>query len=111
MQINTRLESLAEIQADWLIAWIWENDEIKGALAALDTSLGGAVARLLARGDATGKAKELTPILDTHGIVATRILLVGLGPKSKADIFGLMAAGAAAARLVTAKAHERVGLA
>src|SRR5438477_7644331 len=79
MQLTSRLASLAEVQADWLVVGILEQDDFKGAVAGLDAKLGGALARLLARGDITGKPRELTPILDTHGITATPVLAVGLG--------------------------------
>jgi leucyl aminopeptidase len=111
MQITSNATSLIEVNADWLIVGIWELEGLKGGPADLDTKVGGILTRLMDRGDMTGKAKELTPIFDTHGIRATRILVVGLGPRAKIDFAGLVMAAAAAARFVTAKSHERVALA
>jgi leucyl aminopeptidase len=111
MQLTSRLRPLAEVEADWLVVGVWEPDELYGALSDLNAKLGGVLGRLVDRGDVTGKAKELTPILDTHGIRARRVLAVGLGPKSKIDFAGLVGAAAAAARSVTGKSYQRVAVA
>ncbi len=111
MKLSSHFAPLAEIAADWLVVGLWEQKGLDGALAQLDVKLGGTLARLQEQGDLTGKAKELTPLLDPHGIAAKRILAVGLGRKVNIDIGGLVAASAAAARSLTAKAIERVAIA
>ncbi len=111
MQITVRASALAEVGADWLIVGLYEQDETRGSVAELDARLGGALARLVARGDHTGKPKELAPIFEPRGIGATRVLAVGLGPKAKVDFGGLVSAAAGAARFVTGKAHERIAMA
>lgn len=72
-----------------------------GATRALDSKLGGAIRALIASGDFKGKLGE-TAVLYPHGeILATRVILVGLG---RSDEFTLdrarQAAGAAAAKAV-----------
>lgn len=72
-----------------------------GATRALDNKLGGAIRALIASGDFKGKLGE-TAVLYPHGeILATRVIVVGLG---RSDEFSLdrarQAAGAAAARAV-----------
>jgi leucyl aminopeptidase len=111
MQLKSQLTSLAEVDADWLIIGVWEQEGLRGALADLDMKVGGVLTRLLDHGDLTGKPRELTPILDAHGILAKRILAVGLGPKAKIDFAGLVGAAAAAARSLTAKSYARVAMA
>src|SRR5262249_2571179 len=101
MQMSSHTTSLAEVEADWLIVGVWEQEGLCGALPELDARLGGALTRLVAQGDVTGKARELTPVLDVHGIGAKRILAVGLGPRAKIDFAGLVGAAAAAARSLT----------
>ncbi len=72
-----------------------------GATRALDNKLGGAIRALIASGDFKGKLGE-TAVLYPHGeILATRVIVVGLG---RSDEFSLdrarQAAGAAAAKAV-----------
>ncbi|MFO0964188.1 MAG: M17 family peptidase N-terminal domain-containing protein [Gemmataceae bacterium] len=103
--------ALADVASDWLIVPFWENDAFPAALGALDAKLGGLLARLRERGDMTGKAKELTPIVNPSGAAAARLMLVGLGPKAKAEIGSLIACASAAARAITTKAVERIAIA
>jgi leucyl aminopeptidase len=110
MQLTSQLTPLAEVDADWLIVGIWEHEGLSAVLTDLDARVGGVLTRLLDYGDVTGKAKELTPILDMHGIRATRILALGLGARAKIDFAGLVAAAAAAARSLTTKSLQRVAL-
>ncbi|MBM4421848.1 MAG: leucyl aminopeptidase [Chloroflexi bacterium] len=72
-----------------------------GATRALDSKLGGAIRAFIASGDFKGKLGE-TAVLYPHGeILATRVIVVGLG---RSDEFSLdrarQAAGAAAAKAV-----------
>src|SRR5262245_59730945 len=111
MDISLERKPLAQIAADWLIVGLWENEGPGGAVQELDEALGGVISRLRERGDATGKAKELVPIVQPAGSAAQRVMVVGLGQRSKADVAALVTAGAAAARSITTKAHDRVAVA
>lgn len=108
MQVSARFLPLAEVEADWLIVPVWEQSPLDQAAAELDARLGGVLNRLSSQGDLTGKLKELTPILDVHGIRAQRVLAVGLGARAKIDFAALVGAAAAAARFITSKSRERV---
>jgi leucyl aminopeptidase len=110
MQLTARLTALAEVEADWLIVGLWEQEKLSETLLDLDAKCGGALTRLIEQEDATGKARELVPIHDPRGIRAKRLLVVGLGPKGKIDVAGLVGAAATAARLVTGKSYQRVAL-
>jgi leucyl aminopeptidase len=60
---------------------------VQGAeTAALDPYLGGPVADVLAACDATGKAGEVIPVAMRAGDRARRLLFVGLGEESDADM-------------------------
>lgn len=111
MQLTARFGPLADVEADWLIIGAWENEGPGGSLADMDKKLGGALSRLKEKGDITGKANELTPLLDAHGTAAQRVLVVGLGERSKADFASLAKAAAVAARSITTKAFSRLALA
>lgn len=111
MQPVAQFTDLAEVQAAWLLIGVWEQDSFGAAAAALDARLGNALTRLREKGDITGKANEITSLLDPRGIAAERLLVVGLGQRAKADRASLHDAAAAAARVVTGKKHSRLAFA
>src|SRR5439155_13646083 len=82
MQLTAQFAPLSEIQADWLIVGVWEDESFTGALAQLDAQLGGALARLQQAGDITGKPNELISLLGQGAAAAERLLLVGLGKRT-----------------------------
>jgi leucyl aminopeptidase len=111
MQLTAQFAPLVEVQADWLIVGVWEQESFSGAVAQLDAQLGGALARLQQTGDITGKPLELTSVLGRTGAAAERILVVGLGKRDTADGARLGDAAAAAGRAVTGKQRSRVACA
>ena len=111
MQFTLQASPLPEVAADWLVVGLWENASLAGNLLELDAKLGGLVTRLREQGDLTGKAKELTPLFQSANLAARRVLLVGLGPREKADFAGLLAATAAAAKMLSIKPCQRVAVA
>ena len=62
MRITLQSAPLSEIGADWLIAGIWEKENLDAPLSDVDAKLGGLLGSLRTQGDISGKAKELTPI-------------------------------------------------
>ncbi|HZZ79349.1 MAG TPA: leucyl aminopeptidase [Gemmataceae bacterium] len=111
MKLTHQFAPLSTIGADWLIITVWEKDALAGNVAELDASLGGIIGRLREQGDIAGKARELTPIYQPAGIAAKRLLVVGLGQRDKADYASLLAASAAAARMLSAKSWPRIAVA
>ncbi len=111
MHLTLQTTSLTDINADWLVIGLWEKEAPAGPIAQFDAKLGGLLARLLDLGDMSGKANELTPLYQGVGIRATRILIVGLGPRAKADFASLLSASAAAAKMLSAKPCKRVAVA
>lgn len=111
MQLSAQFAPLTEVAADALIVGLYEDEAPAGALAPLEAKLGGPLARLRQAGDVTGKANELVPLFDCKGIATSRVLLVGLGPRSKADHFVIRDAAAVAARALTGKARNRLAFA
>src|ERR1043165_3733469 len=104
MRITLQSAPANDIPADWLIVGVWENETPRLA----DSSLSALLEFLRERGDVTGKAKDLTPIYRPEGIAAKRLLLVGLGARDKADYASLLAATAAAAKMLSAKPIQLV---
>jgi leucyl aminopeptidase len=64
------------------IVGVHEKGELPEAARRVDRASGGAVTRVLKRGDFAGKSAETFPITGVRRGPAERILLVGLGPKS-----------------------------
>ncbi len=64
------------------IVGIHENGSMSDAAKRVDRAAGGAISRVLRRGDFSGKGTEVFPITALRRGPAERILLVGLGPKS-----------------------------
>jgi leucyl aminopeptidase len=111
MHLTLQSSPLSEIAADWLIVPLWEKDAPAGNVAELDGRLGGLLTKLREQGDVAGKAKELTPIYQTTGIAAKRLLLLGLGQRDKSDFAALLSASAAAAKMLSAKPCARIAFA
>jgi leucyl aminopeptidase len=63
------------------IVGIHEKAPLSEAARRVDRAAGGAISRLLGRGDFSGKGAEVFPITALRRGPAERILLVGLGPK------------------------------
>src|SRR5439155_6200891 len=108
MKITTQFARPHEVAADWLVVGLWEKEPLTAALAELDAKMELQLSRLMERGDVTGKAKETVALYEPRGLAAQRLLIVGLGQRSKVDAAGLFSAGAAAARTITTKASSRL---
>ncbi|MCI0681820.1 MAG: leucyl aminopeptidase [Gemmataceae bacterium] len=108
MQFTTQFAPPHEVQADWLVVGLWEDEPLGGPLAGLDARMERQLSRLVERGDIAAKPKETTPLYEPRGLAADRALVVGLGPRAKSDQAGLFNFGAVAARTITTKACERV---
>ncbi len=111
MRLTLQSTPLAEIAADWLVVGLWENEALAGSVRELDAKLGGLVAKLIEQRDVAGKPKELTPLYQVAGLAAKRLLLVGLGPRGKADYASLLSSSAAAAKMLSTKPTQRIALA
>ncbi|MBT4867411.1 MAG: leucyl aminopeptidase [Planctomycetaceae bacterium] len=85
MTITVSTTPWNSIEADWLIVGICQNDDWGSELQGLDDALGGTLTRLRETGDLNGKAGSKLAIHDAQGIVAKRILLIGLGKPDKLD--------------------------
>ena len=82
MQFHVTKAGAAQQRTACAIVGIHENAAMTESTRQLDRASGGAIARLLKRGDFSGKSGEALPIVAARRGPAERILLVGLGPKS-----------------------------
>jgi len=82
MQFHVVKAGSARARTACAIVGIHENAAMSAAARRVDRAAGGAISRLLRRGDFSGKNPEVFPIIALRRGPAERILLVGLGPKS-----------------------------
>ena len=101
MQISAQQRSITTDPSDCIVVNLFEGVTTPGgATGAVDIALGGAITRLIASGDFTGKA-DTSAVLYTDGrISAARVLLVGLGSVDKFDLIAARRAAAVAGRAV-----------
>lgn len=85
MTITVSTASWNSVEADWLIVGYSQNGDWGSELQGLDDALGGTLTRLREAGDLKGKAGSKLAIHDAQGIVARRVLLLGLGKADKLD--------------------------
>ncbi len=81
MQFDVWLKGLATLDVDCLILGVFEEGELTPEARELDAAVGGRLAKLLARGDLSGRPGESLLLTELSGIAASRVLLTGLGPK------------------------------
>jgi leucyl aminopeptidase len=81
MQFHATGTSAARQRTACAIVGIHEGAAMTTAARDIDRASGGAIARLLRRGDFAGKTGEALPIVAASKGPAERILLVGLGPR------------------------------
>jgi leucyl aminopeptidase len=79
MSIAVSIKSPDLVEADWLIVPAAEDAQPVGRLAQIDQVVGGAVTRLREAGDWSGKLGEVTRLLDSRGLAAQRLMLIGVG--------------------------------
>jgi leucyl aminopeptidase len=84
MQINLETRPATTIETEALVTYVFEEDDpIKGVAAELDSAAGGALRKLAASGELTGKALEMTLVHQPGGLKAQRLLLIGAGKPAK----------------------------
>ncbi len=81
MQFHATGSSAARQRTACAIVGIHESAEMTGPARELDRASGGAIRRVLRRGDFSGKSGEALPIMGGLKGPAERVLLVGLGTK------------------------------
>jgi leucyl aminopeptidase len=81
MQFHVVKAGAARQRTACAIVGIHEGAAMSDAARKVDRASGGAIARVLKRGDFSGKSPDVFPVVGLRRGPAERILLVGLGPK------------------------------
>ena len=82
MQFQVIKAGAARQKTACAVVGVFEGAVLGDAGRKLDRASGGAISRVLKRGDFSGKGAETFPIVGVRRGPAERILLLGLGPKS-----------------------------
>jgi leucyl aminopeptidase len=105
MNIRVQAGQLAGVDADAIVVNLFQGViEPTGATGAIDQALGGAITRLIATGDFTGRLNQLDVLYPGtgegagSGIAARRVILVGLGKRDDFTLDRARQVSATAAR-------------
>lgn len=105
MDITVIQGNIAAQATDCIVVNLFENTpEPSGATGAVDQALNGAIRRLIAGGDFTGKSGTTSLLYPGEALSAGRVLLVGLGDPARFDRHAARKAAAAAYKAL-AKLH------
>jgi leucyl aminopeptidase len=111
MEITVDTRALAKIEADALVTYAFEQEKpSEGILAALDAAVGGALTKLAASGELTGKMLETTLVYYPQGLAAQRLLIVGAGKRSKFGTAELRRLAGVAVRALKSRQVKSVAL-
>ena len=84
MKVKVSKGNVATIETDALIVNLFEGvKKPAGATGSVDTLLDGIISQLILEGEVTGKKNEATLIHTLNKMPASRVMIVGLGQKSK----------------------------
>lgn len=101
MNIAVHSGQLGTIDADALVVNLFQGTtQPAGASGAIDQALNGAISRLIATGDFTGKPNQTAVLYPSpdQSVKATRVIVVGLGKRDDFTLDKARQASAAAAR-------------
>jgi leucyl aminopeptidase len=113
MQITLDSRPAAKVEAEALVSYVFEPEKgqgtvVQGVIAELDRAAGGALGKLAASGEMTGKMLEFTLVHFAPGIGAQRIVLVGTGKREKFGTAELRRLASAAVRYLKARSVKRI---
>jgi leucyl aminopeptidase len=105
--VDTR--PLAKIDTDALVTYAFEQDKpVDGALSEIDVATGGALSKLAASGELTGKMFEVTLLHYPRGLAAQRVLILGAGKRDKFGTPELRRLAGAAVRTLKSRQIKRL---
>jgi leucyl aminopeptidase len=113
MQVTLDSRPAAKVEAEALVSYVFEPEKeqgsaVQGAVAELDRAAGGALGKLAAAGELTGKMLEFTLVHFAPGIAAQRVVLVGAGKREKFNTAELRRLASAAVRYLKSRSIRRV---
>jgi len=79
MDYSIESAPLEKLQSDCIIIGVYQDQQLSASATTLNSSSQGLIAKIVSRGDISGKNGETVLINAVSGIASDRILLVGLG--------------------------------
>jgi leucyl aminopeptidase len=83
MEFGVWTKGLGTLAVDCLVVGVFDEAELGGEARSIDAAGGGRLQRLLSVGDFAGRAGDTLLVTDMTGLGASRVLLVGLGPRAQ----------------------------
>ena len=108
MDITVTRQPATQVSADVVVVGCYEGQPLSGAAAHLDGAMGGALGRLVAAKEITGKHAEVSAVLAPSGVKAGQIVVVGLGKREAFDCGKAFRAAGAAAKYAAGKERQLV---
>src|SRR5258708_4012687 len=109
MEITVDTRPAAQIESEALITYAFEQEKPDvGVLAQLDHAAGGALSKLVASGELTGKMLETTLLYYPQGLAAQRLFIVGAGKRDKFGTAELRRLAGAAVRALKSRQVKRL---
>jgi len=108
MTTAVSIQSEINSPANWLIVGVCADANFSPIVEEIDGKLNGALSRLKEQNDLKGKTGELTVILNTTGIEAERLLIVGLGDPNKITIANVIKTFQTASRKISTQAETSI---
>jgi leucyl aminopeptidase len=109
MDITVDTRPPAKIDTEALVTYLFDQEKpFEGVLSQLDAATGGALSKLAAAGELTGKLMETTLLHYPQGLAAQRLLIVGAGKKEKFIPADLRKLAGAAVRTLKSRQVKRL---
>ncbi|MCH8283069.1 MAG: hypothetical protein IIC20_00650, partial [Chloroflexi bacterium] len=109
MRIRAIARDATKVRADALIVDLFQGvKRPDGATGAVDRALDGAISKLIADGEVKGKKGELTLIHVFRNLPASRVAVLGLGPRRSFDAEVVRTSMAEAARAMRRIGAKRI---
>ncbi len=108
--VSTR--DVQQFEGDALAVGVFADEAtLQGPAAALDEAMAGVIAELVASGEVTGAADEVTLLHTLGKVEPTRVAIVGLGARDKFSVDRVRRSASLACRALRAAGARDVGLA
>ncbi|MGD0907034.1 MAG: leucyl aminopeptidase [Candidatus Acidiferrales bacterium] len=109
MELTVDTRPLAAIDTEALVCYVFDQEKpIEGILSQLDGATAGALTKLAASGELTGKMLETTLLYYPQGLAAQRLLILGAGKRDKFGTPELRKLAATAVRSLKARQVKRL---
>jgi leucyl aminopeptidase len=110
MEYLVKTDKPEEVRSDCVVAGVFQSQKLSGPAKRLDEASGGAIAKIVQRGDMEGRTGQTLLLHDLPGIPSERVLLVGLGKEKEFGVGPYRQAVAAAAKLLNGTGSREAAL-